>query len=100
MSIAETLFNDWYTKELAEIRRVKRGVSPSELPSEVWARLDVPTKTLLTLFFNSVQGHHDPVSYIERQMIAYIQGTLPSDLWKNPDVRLLLEKFLGCESGE
>jgi hypothetical protein len=98
---AETIFTGWYENEIAEIRRVKRGISSSELQaSEQWRNLDVATKTVLILFFNSVQGRHDDVRYIDKQMIAHIQGTLPSDLLKNHDIRLLLEKFLGCESGE
>jgi hypothetical protein len=95
------MFTAWYEQELRDIRKMKKGVSPSAIVQrEEWQRLSVRTRTVLQLFFNSVDGHPDKVAFIDTEMLAEIQKHVAADILENPDVRKIIDLFLGAETSE
>jgi hypothetical protein len=98
MSSADKMFSEWYSHEIAAILKVKKGKRPNEIQTTAeWARLDIPTRTVLLLFFNAHDGASDKIAYLDSELVRYIQGHIAEDILKNPDASRCLQLFLGEE---
>jgi hypothetical protein len=97
----DQIFLDWYEKTLRDIRKAKRGTRSTEVAQRAeWQRLSKPQKFMLQIFFNAVEGHPDDAGFFDGQFVKEFQRNDAASLLDNPDVKKLIDLFLGEETPE
>jgi hypothetical protein len=100
MSTTEEIFSAWHRGVTDEIRCIRQGSRLSEISSSIvreeWDRMSIAMRTEIQIFAQAVVDHRpDKTSMLGEEMLDYISGHTPAEIWANPSAVKVLKLLLG-----